>query len=146
MIQDLVVRQAISADVAPWVALMGELGYQVASQHVLASLLAMRSSATDQALVAAADGRVVGCISLHAMPLVHREGKLGRITSLVVASGQRGQGIGAALLGAGHAWFRAAGCVKFEVTSGDRREGAHRFYQRHGYARDGQRLARRHVA
>jgi hypothetical protein len=39
-----------------------------------------------------------------------------------------------------HAWFRTQGCVRVEVTSGDHRADAHRFYARHGYARQGQRL------
>jgi hypothetical protein len=30
--------------------------------------------------------------------------------------------------------------VKLEVTSGDQRIDAHRFYERHGFRRDGQRL------
>ncbi len=146
MLERLVVRRATSGDVTPLRALIDELGYQVPAQHLLARLRAMHAGDTDQALVAAADGHVLGCISLHALPLFHREGKLGRITSLVVSAEQRRQGVGSALLVAGHAWLRAVGCVKFEVTSADRRELAHRFYQRHGYARDGQRLARPHRA
>jgi GNAT superfamily N-acetyltransferase len=140
--QDFVIREAMTGDVAQLVGLIGELGYEISQKHLRASLPAAQSSDTDQVLVAVAGEQVFGCISLHALPLFHREGKLGRITSLVVGAGQRGHGIGSALLVAAHAWFRAAGCVKFEVTSGDRREAAHRFYQRHGYARDGQRLAR----
>ncbi len=39
-------------------------------------------------------------------------------------------------------WFVAHGCVKIEVTSGDQRESAHKFYERLGFARDGQRFAK----
>ncbi|GGY03794.1 hypothetical protein GCM10007386_38240 [Pseudoduganella dura] len=69
-------------------------------------------------------------------------GQLGRITSMVVDERHRGSGVGGALIGAAEQWFAAAGCVKVEVTSSDRRLDAHRFYERHGFLRDGQRLAR----
>ena len=142
MSPDFLIRPAETGDVTQLVKLVGELGYEVSPGHLLACLLAGSSGDTDQVLVAAGDAQVLGCISLHTLPLFHRDGKLGRITSLVVGASQRGHGIGSAMLLAAHAWFRASGCMKFEVTSGDRREAAHRFYQRHGYARDGQRLSR----
>lgn len=136
------IRPATEGDAAHLVRLMGELGYVVAESHLREALSKTPLGDTDQVFAAIDGGEVVGCMSLHALPLFHRKGKLGRITSLVVSASQRGKGIGSALMIAAHEWFGTVGCIKFEVTSGDQRAAAHRFYQRHGYARDGQRLAR----
>jgi GNAT superfamily N-acetyltransferase len=105
-------------------------------------LQALAASPADQVLVATLAGEVVGSISLHALSLFHAGGGLGRITSLVVDERFRGRHIGSALIAAAQRWFDTAGCVKVEVTSSDHRSGAHRFYEGHGYVRDGQRFAR----
>jgi GNAT superfamily N-acetyltransferase len=124
-------------------ALMAQLGYPATPMQILARLQALGASAADGILVAAVGGEVVGVISLHALPLFHMAGALGRITALVVDQRHRSAGIGGALVIAAQHWFTAAGCVKLEVTSGDQRLDAHRFYQRHGFVRDGQRLTRK---
>nr|WP_175800528.1 GNAT family N-acetyltransferase [Burkholderia anthina] len=95
-----------------------------------------------QRRLAVIDGRIVGCISLHALPLFHANGNPGRITSLVVDGVCRGRGVGSVLMAAAQRGFEHARCVKLAVTSGDRRPDAHRFYARHGFARDGQRLSK----
>ncbi len=136
------IRSAVPADAGELSALIGELGYPGDPQQLRRTLVDLDGAAADAVLLAVDGQRLLGCISLHALPLFHRAGRLGRITAFVVASGQRGRGTGSALLASAHEWFGSAGCVKFEVTTGDHREAAHRFYQQHGYVRDGQRLAR----
>jgi len=121
---------------------MDELGYRVTDESIRQKLLAISDSVDDVVLVAVVDQRVVGCISLHAFLMLHVEGRLGRITSFVVTSQVRSQGVGAALLEAAHGWFESVGCTKFELTSGDQRTRAHQFYESHGYRRGGQRLSR----
>jgi GNAT superfamily N-acetyltransferase len=120
--------------------LIRELGYAMSPQQLRQKLIVMQESRADRVLVAVSGEELPGCISLHAMPLFHAEGNLGRITALVVSEQQRGRGVGHALILQAHQWFEAAHCTRFEVTSGDQREHAHRFYERHGYARHGQRL------
>lgn len=137
------IRPAGLEDAVQIALLIHELGYVISPELVRNKLIAMAASDVDHALVAATGDRLLGCISLHAMPLFHAEGNLGRITALVVRTEKRGQGVGRALIVAAHAWFEAAHCVRLEVTSGDHREVAHRFYARHGYAREGQRLLRK---
>ena len=136
------IRRAQPDDVAPIIDLMDELGYRVTDELIRHKLAALRDSVEDAVLVAVVDQRVVGCISLHAFFMFHVEGKIGRITSFVVTSKVRSQGIGAALLDAAHRWFESVGCTKFELTSGDQRVRAHQFYESHGYRRGGQRLTR----
>ena len=136
------IRQAHPDNALPITDLMDELGYRVTSESIRQKLVAIRNSADDAVLVAVVDQRVVGCISLHAMMMLHVEGRLGRITSFVVTSDVRSQGVGTALLDAAHRWFELTGCTKFELTSGDQRVRAHQFYESHGYRRGGQRLSR----
>ncbi|QBE62928.1 GNAT family N-acetyltransferase [Pseudoduganella lutea] len=138
----LAIRDAQSTDHTALARLLHELGYESTPGQVRARLEALASSPADRVLVAELQGEVVGCISLHALPLFHTAGHLGRITSMVVDERYRSEGIGAALIAAAERWFVSAGCVKLEVTSSDRRLDAHRFYERHGLSRDGQRLAR----
>ena len=137
-----VIREAQDADHTVLAGLLHQLGYELTPALVREKLQALAASPADRLLVAVLQGEVVGSISLHALPLFHMAGQLGRITSMVVDERHRGSGIGGALIGAAQQWFASAGCVKVEVTSSDRRLAAHRFYERHGFSRDGQRLAR----
>lgn len=122
--------------------LMFELGYAVTVAQIRQQLLDFCERPGEAVLVALADDKLIGCISLHVLPMFHLAKKLGRITAFVITATARGSGVGTQLLSAAHAWFVAAGCTKFELTSADRRVDAHRFYERHGYARDGLRLSR----
>ncbi len=122
--------------------MLAQLGYVSSVEQVEVRISAVHSSSTDLVLVAASEDHLVGCISLHVMPMFHTMGFLGRITSMVVNAGCRDQGIGRALMSAASEWFAENGCVKIEVTSGDQREAAHQFYENLGFARDGQRFSR----
>ncbi|WP_404935763.1 GNAT family N-acetyltransferase [Paraburkholderia fungorum] len=86
--------------------------------------------------------KVVGSVSVHALPLVLAAGYLGRITSMVVDENHRGGSVGSAMIAAVERWFNMVGCVKLEVTGGDGQPDAHRFSERHGFLRAGQRLAK----
>ncbi len=137
-------RLATDDDAPRIVTLLQQLGYETPLEIVRRNITLSSANGDDAAFVAVDEtGQIVGCIGLHALTLFHLAGRLGRITALVVEENVRGSGVGHALMAAAHAWFNERGCVKFEVTSSDHRVAAHRFYARHGYARDGQRLARK---
>ncbi|UVA79104.1 GNAT family N-acetyltransferase [Pandoraea commovens] len=137
-------RRAIDEDAPRIVALLAQLGYETPLDIVRRNIALSNAEGDDAAFVAVDENaQIVGCIGLHALTMFHLAGRLGRITALVVEENARGSGVGHALMAAAHAWFNEQGCEKFEVTSSDHRVAAHRFYARHGYARDGQRLARK---
>lgn len=136
------VRDAAPADAAAIVALLHQLGYEIAANVVDAKLRGFAASPSDKILVATIGDDVIGSIGLHATPLLHIDGAMGRITSLVVDERHRGGGAGSVLVAAAESWFRSVGCVKAEVTSGNQRAGAHRFYERHGYRHDSRRFAK----
>ncbi|ODP31749.1 GNAT family N-acetyltransferase [Pandoraea sp. ISTKB] len=137
-------RLATLDDAPRIVALLAQLGYETPLDIVRRNITLSTADGDDAAFVALDESEnIVGCMGLHALTMFHRAGRLGRITALVVEENVRGSGVGHALMAAAHAWFNQRGCEKFEVTSSDHRVAAHRFYARHGYARDGQRLARK---
>lgn len=137
------IRAAEPKDSVPISALMHQLRYGVTPEIISEKLSASVDSASDTAFVACEDNIAIGWVSLHALPLFHMLGSLGRITSLVVDEKHRGRGIGQMLIQVAERWFHSVGCVKAEVTSGDVRIDAHRFYEKEGFLRDGQRLSKK---
>ena len=65
------------------------------------------------------------------------------LTSLVVLSSRRRQGIGQSLIAAAEEFCWSAGCHRIELTSGDHRPDAHRFYEELGYSSES-RIFRKH--
>lgn len=136
------IRRAHSADREAISSLLHQLGYEATPAHVAQRLAAIQDSPADLVLVATQGEAVIGCIGLHILPMFHASGCLGRITSLVIDEACRGRRVGSALMDAAADWFAQQGCVKMEVTSGNRRLDAHRFYEAHGMTRDSQRFAK----
>src|SRR5215831_4627899 len=136
------VRHASGADAAAIAVLMAELGYPDSVDAISARVTRARPEGPDGTLVAEHDGLVAGVASLHLIPLFHRGGQLARVTSFVVASHLRGQGVGTALLAACERWAAERLAERVEITSGDTRDDAHTFYERRGFAREGQRFSK----
>jgi GNAT superfamily N-acetyltransferase len=134
------IRTATPGDCTAIAALQQQLGYVIAPNDVQEKLSCQTN--LDCIFVAELDNQIVACISLHALPLFHVKGYMGRITSLVVNELHRGKNIGSRLMEAADEWFRAKGCIKAEVTSGNHRADAHRFYGKNAYVVDGQRLSK----
>jgi GNAT superfamily N-acetyltransferase len=127
------VRAARPADAPALAGLLVELGYPQPAAELGPRIAALADTAADTVLVAEVDGRVVGMASLHVTPLFPEGRSRGRITALVVDSGQRGRGIGRHLLQAMEAAASRRGCVAVELTTTPDRHGAHRFYLAAGY-------------
>ena len=148
----IIVRSATESDSSNIAALLSELGYRLEVAQVRDNIALLSSSASDRVLVAEAMAgttadtgakvvsSIVGVLSFHVIPLFHVVGNLGRITSLVVNAQWQRRGVGSQLLQAAEEFGWSQGCVRIEVTSGDRRAGAHEFYQRWGYQCDERRF------
>lgn len=134
----MIVREAGPADAEAISALLLQLGYQTSPAEVTARLSAL----PQPVLVADKDG-VVGCLTWHVTPSLHRPGPVGRITAMVVDEAGRGLGIGRALVEAVEARMRGMGCALVEVASNMRRKDAHAFYERLGYDRSSYKFAKR---
>ena len=127
-----VIRDATLDDAPALVSLLEELGYPTTAD-VLAERMRAFAAAGERALVAAVDGEVLGLITLHATPVLHRPTAVGRLTTLVVAARARGTGVGRALVAAAEQLLAERGCALVEVTSNRKRRDAHAFYEHLGY-------------
>ncbi len=134
------IREARPGDADALARLIVELGYEVAAADVRRRIARLRK-AGEPVLVADREG-IIGCVSWHVTPVVHRPRPVGRLTMLAVAGPARGGGVGAALVAAAEARLRERGCGLIEVTSNIRRLRAHIFYRKLGFERTSYRFAK----
>jgi GNAT superfamily N-acetyltransferase len=133
------VREAKPADAPRLTELIHELGHEIDEKAVRKNLAALRKTG-ETPLVATLDKAVIGLCGIHKTVTVHRDAPLGRLTILVVAKEAQDHGIGRMLVEAAEDLLRKAGCKIVEVTSNDRRPGAHAFYRHLGYERTSMRF------
>ncbi|MBL0162523.1 MAG: GNAT family N-acetyltransferase [Xanthomonadales bacterium] len=126
-------RTPTVVDAPALVSLLTELGYSVPEATVLTNIENLANTATDRAWVAESTSGIVGFISVHLIPLFHAPGYLGRITSLIVRSNARGNGVGGTLMHQAQDFCWGSDCERIELTSGDHREQAHHFYEQLGF-------------
>jgi GNAT superfamily N-acetyltransferase len=84
-------------------------------------------------LVADYQGTLLGVLTVHVTPVLHRPTPVGRLTALVVTEQARRQGIGRSLVEAAEQAVLDRGCELIEVTTNRKRTDAHAFYERLGY-------------
>lgn len=137
---DFVIRRATTDQIDALVSLMHELGYGTSRETMESQLSRYTDSDESVVLVAVAHTDVLGVISGHLIPALHQSGNVGRITALVIGEKARSKGVATKLLQELEGWFRMNNCLRFEVTSGDQREVAHRFYESRGYSFDERRF------
>jgi GNAT superfamily N-acetyltransferase len=134
------VRLATGGDAAGISVLLCELGYPADEAFVSTRLTVLSSGSDNAVLVAECDGEIAGFLAFHVIPLFHVAGGLGRIIALSVSPHFQRRGIGRELVAAAESFGRDRGCLRVEVTSGDKRPDArpdaHAFYQGAGYRED----------
>jgi GNAT superfamily N-acetyltransferase len=144
--QSVTVRDIALADAPEVTRLLGILGY-VWPEDVIAARISEFLLGNERALVASRGASepswpLLGVLTLHITPVLHRGGPVGRLTSLVVDEAARSQGVGRALVSAAEKYFAKRGCVLVEVTSNQKRSDAHAFYERLGYSMTSFRFAK----
>jgi ribosomal protein S18 acetylase RimI-like enzyme len=127
------IRRLIPSDIPKVTPLMAELGYPTDALSLAERITAVSANPDDRVLIAEEEGNILGLVAVHSFEMLHRPGRLGRITALIVLASARNRGVGRQLLNAAESHLRANGCVKLEVTSGEQRSEAHGFYAAHGY-------------
>ncbi len=89
------------------------------------------------------DGVVVGCLQLTFLPGLSYRGRwLAQVEGVRVARALRSAGIGAKMMAEAEALARRRGCAKLQLTSNKQRTAAHRFYERLGFARSHEGMAK----
>ncbi|MFT8243778.1 GNAT family N-acetyltransferase [Roseomonas sp. BN140053] len=124
------IRRATEADAPALVELVRQLGRQVTEAEVLATL---REGDSHPVLVAEEAGQVLGVVAVHATRMLHRLRPDARITTLVVAEGARGRGLGRQLVDAAALLAERSGCNRLELTTGRDRREAQAFYRALGF-------------
>jgi aminoglycoside 6'-N-acetyltransferase len=92
----------------------------------------------DEALVAVADGAVIGMVELwlRRPRAIRGSAQIQRVEvgiGIAVAGAWRGRGVGTALLEAAEAWARGRGAERMRLSLDAANEGAFRLYERVGY-------------
>jgi GNAT superfamily N-acetyltransferase len=140
------VREARLADAEEVVRLLALLGHPQPASDPKSRLAAFFDQG-QHVLVAArtppAPGSpLVGVVTLHITPVMHRSGPIGRLTAVIVDEPVRGQGFGRALVAASEAFLIERGCSMIEITSNKKRTDAHAFYEGLGYTATSFRFAK----
>ena len=135
----MILREATAADIGPIARLLTDdglgRGREAPGDPAYArAFAAMSGQPGNVYLVAEIAGEVVGCLQL---TVIHGLSRMGasraQIEGVRVDAGQRGQGIGEALLEAAFARASAAGCTLVQLTTDRSRAEALRFYERLGF-------------
>jgi len=143
-ISDPVVRRARGGDVGDLAQLMGELGHPISLSDMRNRVELVSANPDHELLVAEADGQVVGLIGIQIVDVIHRVGRVGVITALVVLSDYRRCGIASRLLEHAEALLRGKAIKSVRVSAAlHRAEEAHRFYRARGFELTGYRFAKR---
>jgi GNAT superfamily N-acetyltransferase len=128
-------------DDAPAVSrLLAELGHPAPEDHVRARLAELERLPGHVVLVVEDASGVIAAASGFVTPVLHRPGVTGRISVMVVSGSARGTGVGTRLLAAMEEALVARGATRLELTSNLKRTGAHAFYGRRGWTRQGLRF------
>lgn len=130
----IAVRLAQPADVPALARLVTALGFPATPDELAPRLTGMQDAGEVVLVATDDDDAVVGLLTVHVTPVLHRPTPVGRLTALVVAEPMRGAGVGRALVTEAERMLAARGCGLVEVTSNQQLTDAHAFYQRLGYA------------
>jgi len=137
------VRDAAQSDAHALVPLLEALGYPADPPAIRERLrLLTEQDPGGRVLVAVVADRLIGFLTLHVTPALHRPTPVGRITALSVLPTDRGAGAGRVLVQAAEVHFRSLGLARVEVTSGPMHQKAYAFYRHLGYVDQGMRFAR----
>jgi GNAT superfamily N-acetyltransferase len=131
----MTLRNAVATDADRLAKLSEELGYPVDSGMIRPRLERLRANPEHIVLVAESPtNEVVGWIHAAEHDILEA-GSFCEILGLVVAAGQRGEGVGRRLVEQIEGWATGRGLQHVSVRSNVARAESHPFYERLGYAR-----------
>ena len=134
----LTVRAAEPGDAEAIAALLNQLGYPVDSAAIVPRLERL-GIVGDTVAVAELDAKVVGLVHLQVSPAIEHDRPAAKIGALVVDESSRRRGVGKALIAAMEEEARLRGCGLFYLTTSERRDDAHAFYEQVGLQQTGRR-------
>lgn len=126
-----VIRSAVQSEAMAVAALSRELGYEIDAKTAACQITRLRPESA--AFIALVAGEPTGWVQLFRTDLLQTT-PFAEIGGLVVTATSRGTGVGGALVAAAETWAVERGLHEVRLRSRVTREGAHRFYERLGYA------------
>jgi GNAT superfamily N-acetyltransferase len=136
------IRTAETTDAAVIAELLDQLGYPTTAAEVPERLRRLRAEGRSEVFVSVVDGRVGALISIQVGPSLTRSEDTALVSTLVVAEGLRGKGVGRELLEVAEDYARRHGCPRIVVATANHRNGAHAFYEHLGWEWTGRRYAK----
>ena len=136
---EIAIRSATLADADAIARLMSELGYPTSARQMERRLAFILADTSYRTFVASDGHAIVGVVGTRVGPMYEIDDPYGQIMAMVVASTHRRQGVGVRLVQAAESHFVERGAAVAIVTSANRRDDAHAFYERRGYTFDGRR-------
>ncbi|ANY71756.1 MULTISPECIES: GNAT family N-acetyltransferase [Paenibacillus] len=135
----LLIRNFEKNDLEAVTSLMRELNYPTTLNVMRERMENMSCNPLYCNMVAELDGTVVGMIMLRQVKSFVMTEPVTQITSVIVTSSCRRQGIGKRLIQAAETWARQQGSDLLFLTSGNREElaPAHAFYEHIGFEKAG---------
>lgn len=135
----LEIRKAELKDAEGLCILLSELVGRCCNLEALREQLALILADMHYGLFVACDGsRVVGTVmGIACYDLAFDGKKFGVVENVITDEDYRGQGVGRRLFRALEEWAVQQDCAYIQLVSSARRTGAHRFYERIGYSREG---------
>lgn len=128
----VVCRPARAADAESLVRLLGQLGYVVTAPDLIERLQRLDGRADQRAIVAEADGVVVGWTTCRLSEPLHESAHV-EISGFVVDRSARRRGVGRALMAAVTAWGRRHEVASIQLGANVVRSDAHHFYAALGF-------------
>lgn len=138
---DRTIRDARPDDAEAIARLLTQLGYP-SDAGAVDERLERLQVVGDRVVVAEVDGVVVGLAHLQVTPAIERDRPAAKLGALIVDEEQRGRGVGRALVEAIEVEARRRGCELLFLTTAERRDDAHAFYERVGLEHTGRRYSR----
>jgi GNAT superfamily N-acetyltransferase len=133
------IRSAYAADAPAFQELLHQLEHPLSEEEIVKKIK-QYTLPYYHLLVIEVDTNVVGFASLHWYDVFYAVGYIGRITAFCVDQQFRSKGIGQKLLQATEDYFLQHNCIRIEVSSNERRSGAHRFYLANGFVINSRRF------
>ncbi|HSR91189.1 MAG TPA: GNAT family N-acetyltransferase [Gemmatimonadales bacterium] len=136
------IRTAEPTDSPAIAQLLDQLGYPTTEAEVPERLRRIRSEGRGEVFVSVVAGEVGGLVSVQVGPGLTRSEDTAYVSTLVVAEGIRGKGVGRELLEIAEGYARKHDCPRIVVATANHRKGAHAFYERLGWEWTGRRYAK----
>ena len=128
------IRSMNRRDAGAVAVLSGQLGYPSTAADIERRFRTIEGATDSQAWVAEVEpGTIIGWLQVSDTRHLESD-SVAEVVGLVVADGQRGKGVGRALMAAAEQWANGRGHNEVIVRSNVVRGDAHEFYKRLGYA------------